>query len=306
MERADRKVWDEWIAFDVVPPVEDEITGILDGLTGIEAGCEMHYASGRLLTVRRLMKLWPYSEYQQEGAEGIKLLHTQLREKICFAIEIEAATKILQRSVRIGKRRRNWNWMRGLWGSCGALYVPKSGYHLVVRPPEGTAAERVQTILRSAGFAVGVRKKNSIRELMLRDQQQIVTFLSRIGFVQSALALEETAMFRLMRSHANKLVNCDAANISKSVSAAKDQLRLIAELERSGLIKELPDSLSELVFARKKNPSISLKELGQSLPRPISKSTVEYRWKKLENIINEISKGDGPHVLGKGRRQHLR
>lgn len=306
MERADRKVWDELIAFEAVPPVEDEITGIIDGLTGVESGGELHYSCGRLLTVRRLMKLWQSSEYQTAAGEGVRLLHTQLRERICFAIDIDIVTKILQRSVRIGKRRRNWNWVRGLWGSCGALYVPKTGYHLVMRPPEGAAAERTQNILKSAGFAVGVRKKGGIRELTLRDQQQIVTFLSRLGFVQSALALEETAMFRLMRSHANKLVNCDAANISKSVLAAKSQLKLIADLERAGLVKELPDSLSELVFARKKNPSISLKELGQSLPRPISKSTVEYRWKKLENIINEISKGDGPHVLGKGRRQHLR
>jgi len=306
MERADRKVWDEWISFPLVKPVEDEIAGIINGLTGAEAGGDFRYSCGRLLTVRRLMKLWPSSEYQIEGVEGVRLVHSQIRERIHFAINIDAARKILQRSLKAGKRKRNWNWVRGLWGSCGALYVPKTGYHLVLRPPEGAAAERIQGILKSAGFTVGVRKKGSARELMLRDQQQIVTFLSRIGFMQSALALEETAMFRSMRSHANKLVNCDAANICKSVNAAKDQLRLIAELERSGAISELPDSLSELVFARKVNPSISLKELGQSLPRPISKSTVEYRWKKLENIINEISKGDGPHVLGKGRRQHLR
>ena len=56
MERADRKVWDELIAFEAVAPVEDEITGIIDGLTGVESGGELHYSCGRLLTVRRLIQ----------------------------------------------------------------------------------------------------------------------------------------------------------------------------------------------------------------------------------------------------------
>lgn len=299
MDRIDQKIWDEWVSYPLVSPVEDEIAGIIDGLTGRFSGSEALYTCGRLVTVRRLMRLWPSSEYQGDGEEGVKLMHSQLKLKAVFSINAESAKKIAARSLRMGKRRRNWNWIRGLWGSCGALYIPKTGYHLVIKTPEGDAgALRIQGILKSAGFTVGVRKKGTGREITLRDQQHIVTFLSRIGLVQSALALEETAMYRLMRSHANKIVNCDAANISKSVNAAKNQLQLIRKIEEAEVIEELPDSLKELIFARKKNPSVSLKELGQSLPTPISKSTVEYRWKKLENILTEMSKGDGPHVLG--------
>lgn len=135
----------------------------------------------------------------------------------------------------------------------------------------------------------------------MRDQRQIATFLSRLGFVQSVLALEETAIYRSMRSHANKLVNCDAANISKSVRAAQDQMSLIRKLEEIGAVEDLPDILKELVAARKANPSVSLRA-GAKYVRPISKSTVEYRWRKLENILNKMLRGDGCHVLGKGRR----
>lgn len=305
MDRIDRKVWDEWIAYPPVSPVEDEVAGIVDGLSAVETGNEERYFScGRLMTVRRLMKLWPASEYGLKNENGIRLANTQPKGRIAFSISLQAAEEIAARSAKLGRRNRNWNWVRGLWGSCGALYIPKAGYHLVIRPPEGSySAERIQGILKSAGFSVGIRRKGASREIMLRDQQQIVTFLSRLGLVQSALALEETAMYRLMRSHANKLVNCDAANISKSVSAAKEQIRLIKELEESGVVADLPESLKEIIFARKRSPSISLKELGQSLPRPISKSTVEYRWRKLENILTDMSEGDGPHVLGKSRRQ---
>jgi DNA-binding protein WhiA len=173
----------------------------------------------------------------------------------------------------------------------------------VIRPQEGNgSAERIQGILKSAGFAVGIRIKNGCRELMLRDQQQIVTFLSRLGYVQTIFALEDTSIMRSMRSHANQLVNCDSANINKSLETARRQIALINKLEETGIIDDLPDILRELVCARKKNPSISLNELGQSLSVPISKSTVEYRWKKIENTINTILKGDGTNVLRKSRR----
>ena len=164
--------------------------------------------------------------------------------------------------------------------------MPKAGYYLIMRPQTANgSAERLQAILKSCGFTVGVRKRATYRELTLRDQQQIVTLLSRMGLVKTALSLEETAIYRSMRSHANKLVNCDAANINKSIEAARGQMELIRRMDELGITETLPEPLFELVAARKRNPSISLKELGQTLPRPISKSTVEYRWRKLEHIL---------------------
>jgi DNA-binding protein WhiA len=158
----------------------------------------------------------------------------------------------------------------------------------------------MQAVMSSCGFDLGIRKRTESRELMLRDQQQIVTLLSRIGLVTTALELEETAIFRSIRNHANKLVNCDAANIKKSIEAAHGQLELIKKIEERGMTGFLPEPLLDLVNARKKNPSVTLKELGQTLPTPISKSTVEYRWRKLELMLSKHYKGDDGDVLRKG------
>lgn len=299
MDHLSQKLWDEWTSFQLVPPIEDEIAGILDGLVCKDIGEYYQFSSSRLFTVRRLLRLLSESLFQK--TEGVRLLHTQQhKSRVSFCLEAKLSEEIFSR-VSLSKRKtRNWNWVRGLWGSCGALYIPKAGYHLVMRPPaRNGAADRLQGILKSAGFSVGVRKKGGMRELMLRDQQQIVTFLSRLGFVQTTLALEETAIYRLMRSHANKLVNCDSANINKTLEAARSQMKLIRQLEEIGILEELPDALRELIYARKRNPIISLKELGQTLPRPISKSTVEYRWRKCENLLHKHLKGDGAHVFGK-------
>lgn len=294
MEPRIRSLWDEWSVLPLTQPVEDEIAGILDGLRSTQVENSYVFRTDRLFMIRRLMRLWAESEYHSRGAveSGIRLLPSRQKSRISFCVSAETAEKIFARSKGFARRSRNWNWARGLWGACGSLYIPKTGYYLVFRPPAGNGtAERMQAILKSAGFTVGTRKKNGGRELMLRDQQQIATFLSRMGFTSTILQLEETAIFRQIRSHANKLVNCDSANINKSLEAARKQLRLISTLEAEGLIGDLPDPLRELIFARESNPSMSLKELGQSLPRPISKSTVEYRWRKLETILQGLERG---------------
>lgn len=305
MDEKGRLLWDEWTALPVVSPVEDEIAGILDGLPYTRQGQDYLFKTNRLFTLRRLMHLWNEStELRKEPETGIRLIYAkQQKNKPAFRVSAETAEKFFAHSVAFGRRTRNWNWVRGLWGACGALYIPKTGYYLILRPPlRGSVADRLQSVLRSANFTIGVRKRVQAKELMIRDQQQITTFLSRLGFVQMILQLEETAIYRQVRSHANKLVNCDSANINKSLEAAQNQLALIQQLESEGVVEELPDALKELIFARKNNPSMSLKELGQTLPRPISKSTVEYRWRKLESILHNLMRGDGRYVLGKGRR----
>lgn len=294
MELGAQALWDEWSSLPLFQPVENEITGILDGLPCFTKGGDYMFRSGRLFTVRRLMRLWAESEYQnrESGESGVRLLPSEYKNSISFSVKCETADKIFAKGRGFARRSRNWGWARGLWGACGALYIPKTGYYLAFRPPaRNNAAERMQRILKSAGFSVGARKKNGSKELMLRDQQQIMTFLSRIGFTSSILQLEETAIYRQIRSHANKLVNCDSANINKSLEAARNQLKLIEALEAAGLAEDLPEPFRELICARKSNPSMSLKELGQSLPRPISKSTVEYRWRKLETILHSLERG---------------
>lgn len=302
MGELNSRIWDEWLSFRPTAPVEDEIAGILDGMNRVVLCDGPEFSSGRIFAVRRLLKLWPVSDFREAGP--IRITYGDLpKSRVRFLLEAGLADEIAQRISATPRNKRNWNWARGLWGSCGALYVPRMGYHMVIRPPAGSdAVERLLSMLKSAGFSVALKTKGGMRELMLRDQQQIVTFLTRLGFVRTALALEETAIYRSMRSRANKLVNCDSANINKTLRAAERQMMLIREMEEAGIVDDLPEDLRELVYARKKNPSVTLRELGQNLPRPISKSTVEYRWRKCENMLHKLLKGDGGHVFGKGRR----
>jgi DNA-binding protein WhiA len=183
--------------------------------------------------------------------------------------------------------REKWSWFRGFWGGCGSLYLPQSGYYMSLRMAEGDAPGRAARILNSAGLSFGRRVNRGRVEYTLRDQESIVTCLSAMGLVRSSLVLEETAIIRSIRNRVNKLMNCDSANISKSVDAAALQLALADRIDSDGLWDRLTPLQIELVAARRVNPSASLGELGQMLSKPVSKSTVEYRWRKLAMILDE-------------------
>ncbi|MCR5334957.1 MAG: DNA-binding protein WhiA [Synergistes sp.] len=294
-------LWDEWGSVEAGKTSKDEAAGILDGIPSEDKSDSTFFTTPRLFAVRRLMRLWDECGWNGSDEYSLRIVRTQQRGRVTFAAGKAAVAKLKAVTASKAKRTRNWSWVRGLFGGCGSLYIPKTGYYLMMRVPEGRgAAERMQAVMRSCGFDLGIRKRTESRELMLRDQQQIVTLLSRIGLVTTALELEETAIFRSIRNHANKLVNCDAANIKKSIEAAHGQLELIKKLEERGMTGSLPEPLLDLVNARKKNPSVTLKELGQTLPTPISKSTVEYRWRKLELMLSKHYKGDDADVLRKG------
>ena len=290
MPQIEHVLWDEWIMLPPVSPVEDEVSGIIDGLSYVKTQNEVYdFTTSRLFIVRRLMFLWPESEYKsKESSAGITLHDDQQKGRVSFCLKSSQAEQILARSSAFPRRTRNWNWIRGVFGSCGSLYIPKAGYYLTFRfSMANRSFDRLEGILKTAGFTVGSRQKNKSKEIILRDQQQIVTFLSRLGLIKTALALEDTAIYRLMRNHANKLVNCDAANINKSLTTAQKQLELIKQIENLGLQEGLPEPLRDLMSKRKLNPSMSLRELGQILSKPISKSAIEYRFRKLENLLHK-------------------
>lgn len=291
MKHLEHILWDEWLSIPFIAPVEDEIAGIINGLNYSKESGYYVFSSRRLFTIRRLLYLITEVSVQNKTVDSkdvMQIINTSKKGSTVFRIKDSVAEEIILRSSGFGRRERNWNWIRGVWGSCGSLYLPKSGYYLVIRVPENNSTpERLQSILKSAGFSVGTRKRIKTRELVLRNQQEIVTFLSRLGFVRTTLALEETAILRMMRNRANKLVNCDSANINKSLVVAQNQLQTIKKLEKQGLVEALPEHLKELISLRKENPSATLGELGQNLSRPISKSTVKYRWRKLEEVLRK-------------------
>lgn len=305
MEDLSLSMWEEWGAIGLSGAPFAEVRGILDGLIPLKAESGLIYRTQRRFVFRRLLKLWSLMSQGGEVPWVPRLIMApkggvKVRTRVSIQIPQEAVEHLRGRAIRGDVQ---WSsWLRGLWGSCGALYLPKVGYYLLVKIPQfDNTADLLYKLLKTRGISFSRRVKDSRVEVIIRDQQKIVDFLSFLGLSESILKLENMAILRSMKNKANKLVNCDSANIAKSLEASENQLRLVRLIEEMGLEDDLPMPLWEVVRARRENPSLSLRELGQVLPHPVSKSTVEYRWRKLEKMFANLLKGDDAHVPGKGR-----
>ena len=86
-----------------------------------------------------------------------------------------------------------------------------------------------------------------------------------------------------MKNNVNRKVNCETANMNKTINTSVKQLELIKEIKKKGIFAKLPDDLKQIATLREKNPNATLEELGKMLDTPIGKSSVSHRFKKLED-----------------------
>lgn len=289
------ELWDEWSAFDLSNPecASSEAAGLIAGLRVGKREPEgaVSLASSRLWVLRRLLKLWKLSRWGTKlNLAGQMLVPENRKGRVQLIFPEELYDEILRFAPwDPGEKAKTWDWVRGIWGSCGALYVPRSGYYLVIRTTAEDAAERLKQILRKAHISGGGRTIHGTHELILRDQQEIVTFLSKVGLTGVSLLMEDKAILRAMRDQANRMRNCDTANIRKSLRVAEEQTALALRLREEGLLPTLPIQLQELVLTRLEYPEASLAELGDALSPSITKSTVKYRWKRLCELVGETN-----------------
>jgi len=299
MEKLKTCLRDEWLSLKTGDraSADHEITGIVAGLAVQCENGSCRCTGNRLFVFRRLKKLWSLSRWMGKMDFG-KLLSVPraFKGSVGFKITENIYDEMLSVvSENNEKERLRWEWVRGLFGACGSLYLPKTGYFLVFRfPGTGTnpVSSEMETLFRSEKLRFHVRERNGSTEILLRDQQHISSVLSHMRLFRSSLILEEKALLRSLRDRANKIVNCDGANIRKSLEAASRQVSLGKFLMERGYLDQIPAKLREVIDVRLKNPSVTLRELGQMLSHPVSKSTIEYRWRKIEAYGRQLAPED--------------
>lgn len=288
MEKLREVTRDDWSTILVDDGVKAavEIGGILSGLIASSDKEGTVFSSGRFFVFRKLKKLWEISDWARSGQALNLMIPAGRRGKVSLRLDHETLLKGIS---YYGDSKRfdtlSWHWLRGLFGSCGSLFLPRTGYYMAFRVNEASLwnpSEKLERVLSLNRIPFRRRKRRNFFETILRDQSSIVGMLSNMQMFRTSLLLEEKALLRSIKERANKVVNCDASNIRKSLESAHRQLELAERLLASGEVQGLPENLRELVYIRKENPSATLKELGQAFSKPVSKSTVKYRWKRIE------------------------
>lgn len=148
--------------------------------------------------------------------------------------------------------------------------------------------QKVIELLKKLGIFVKTMVKQNQYSIYLKEGEQISNFLAIIGASNAVLQFEDIRIQKEMRGKVNRLVNCETANLNKTINASIEQIAAINKLKEKGKFNKLDDNLKEIANLRIENPDIALIELGKMLKNPIGKSGVNYRLKKIIQIANEI------------------
>ncbi|EKU48497.1 DNA-binding protein WhiA [Staphylococcus massiliensis] len=186
------------------------------------------------------------------------------------------------------------SYLRGAFLAGGSMNNPEtSSYHLEIFSLYENHSESLTHLMNHYDLNGKhlERKKGWIT--YLKEAERIADFLSLIGGYQALLKFEDVRIVRDMRNSVNRLVNCETANLNKTVSAAMRQVESIQLIDEEIGLENLPDRLREVAKLRVEHQDISLKELGEMMSTgKISKSGINHRLRKLNEMADKIRNGE--------------
>ncbi|MCL1983528.1 MAG: DNA-binding protein WhiA, partial [Clostridiales bacterium] len=174
-------------------------------------------------------------------------------------------------------------YLRGFFLGSGTISDPEKGYHIeFVCNTEALAADVKKLINSFVGIhAKAVKRKKSF-VVYVKDSGQITDILNIMGAHSHLLVFENVKIMKEMRNKANRVLNCDSANLDKTVNAAERQISCIRKVEAKKGLGFFPDKLFEVAVLRLENPEASLAELAGMMDPPMKKSGVNNRLRKIE------------------------
>ena len=178
-------------------------------------------------------------------------------------------------------------YLRGIFLGSGFISDPKSDFHFEMIVENGQFAQDAVEILSSQGIAAKVMARRSSQMIYLKSGNAILEFLAFTGAHRSALMLEEVRVVKSVRNDVNRQINAEIANQHKAADAAFRQLFMIRDVLRIHDVASLPPALQEFIRLRVTYPEASLKELGERREQPLSKSAMNHRLRRLEQLLEE-------------------
>lgn len=186
------------------------------------------------------------------------------------------------------------SYLRGAFLAGGSVNNPEtSSYHLEIFSLYEDHSEGITQLMNKYELNAKhlERKKGSIA--YLKEAEKISDFLSLIGGYQALLKFEDVRIVRDMRNSVNRLVNCETANLNKTVSAAMKHVESIRLIDQEIGLDNLPERLREIAKLRVEHQEVSLKELGEMMTSSnISKSGVNHRLRKLNEMADKLRTGE--------------
>jgi DNA-binding protein WhiA len=179
-------------------------------------------------------------------------------------------------------------YLRGSYLAVGSMSNPEKGYHLEFVCDREDQALYLIKILQDFEIEAKEVLRKKYHVVYLKDGEAIVDLLRIMGAHVALMELENTRIYKEMRNSVNRRVNCEAANITKTVNAAARQVEDILYIQNHIGLQKLPGNLKEMAQLRLDYPEATLKELSELLDPPIGKSGVNHRLRKLSDLAEKL------------------
>ena len=179
-------------------------------------------------------------------------------------------------------------FVRGAFLSAGSISDPQKGYHFEIVCRTMPQAEQLRDTMNSFDVDAKIVERKKHFVVYLKEGAQIVDILNVMEAHVALMNLENVRILKEMRNSVNRKVNCETANISKTVNAAVKQLEDITYIREVMGLDSLPDNLKEMALLRLEYPEAPLKELGMYLDPPVGKSGVNHRLRKISEIADGL------------------
>lgn len=183
-------------------------------------------------------------------------------------------------------------FLRGVFLACGGVTDPEKDYHGEFTVQRMNLCRDLEAFLSEVLFEPKLTQRKGSNVLYTKESESVEDLLTFMGAQNSSLKLMSVKMFKDVRNNVNRKLNFETANISRTVAASLQQVEAIEKIRRTRGIESLPEDLQELAVLREENPEMSLRELGESLSSPISRSGVNHRLERIMEFARYISEGE--------------
>jgi len=185
------------------------------------------------------------------------------------------------------------SFLRGVFLASGSMSDPEKSYHFEIVCNDENQAEHLKEMMNSFGVDAKIVQRKRTYVVYLKEGSQIVDMLNVMEAHVALMELENVRIVKEMRNSVNRKVNCETANINKTVSAAVRQMEDITYIRDQIGFDKLPEGLRDVALTRLAYPEAALKELGQLMASPLGKSGVNHRLRKLSEIAQGLREQQG-------------
>lgn len=274
--------------------VKCEFFGYLISCNTMKDGPKYRYSTENEYNINRfgkILKNCDINDYKIEIKGKVFTISFKLRENL-EEISIKDDKIVLNETCMSDVEELSKSLVRGVFLGSGYISNPEKKYHLEFTFSHIKNAIYVKELLEKYNINTKKIVKENGYSLYIKDGEEISKFLAFIGANNTVLKFEEIRVIRDTKNNVNRLINCETANLSKTIKAGEKQIEDIKLIKSKRKFSELPENLKDVANIRLEHPDASLAELVEYMNNTISKSGISHRLAAISKIAEELRIGE--------------